>query len=188
MHVIFYCQTIYLGGDLGLGIRHSSVISCDEGREGDPFAKEAMWQPEQGYVLLLLLFVWFFRSWVVLQDQWMPLLHMWPISNVTCFSSKHRYYTYRMFYKYILSQLHISTGLSSCTRRECSHWIWIHVGCELYVQSVVSSYVRLARYSRKAATQREAELCGLSTHQCYYFQQTGLAEIASQTPVKYRNQ
>ena len=125
---------------------------------------------------------------IVLQDQWMPLLHIWPISNVTCFSSKHRYYTYRMFYKYILSQLHISTGLSSCTRREYSHWIWIHVGCELYVQSVVSSYVRLARYSRKAATQREAELCGLSTHQCHYFQQTGLAEIASQTPVKYRNQ
>lgn len=51
-------------------------------------------------------FVWFFRSWVVLQDQWMPLLHIWSINNVTCFSSKNRYCTYRTFYRYILSQLH----------------------------------------------------------------------------------
>ena len=30
--------------------------------------------------------------------------------------------------------------------------------------TVVSSYVRLASYSRKRVTQKEAEQCGLSTH------------------------
>ena len=33
---------------------------------------------------------------------------------------------------------------------------------ELYIQTVLSSNVRLARYGRKVATQRETELCGLS--------------------------
>jgi len=119
----------------------------------------------------------------------MPLLHIWSINNVTCFSSKHRHCTYRTFYRYIfitttLYQLAFQVAQEENTATE----IWIHEGCKLYVQSVVSSYVRVARYGRKAATQREAELCGLSTHQCHHFQQTGLAEIASQTPMKYRNQ
>ena len=35
--------------------------------------------------------------------------------------------------------------------------------CELYIQSILSGYVRLARYSRKGTTRREAELCGESS-------------------------
>ena len=38
-------------------------------------------------------------------------------------------------------------------------------------------YVRLARYDRTGMTQREAELCGLSTHQCL---PNSLAKVASQ--------
>jgi len=53
--------------------------------------------------------------------------------------------------------------------------------CELYIQIVVNDYVKLARYDRKRATQREAELCGLSTHQCHHFPENSLAEIAIQT-------
>ena len=65
---------------------------------------------------------------------------------------------------------------------------WLAESCELYVrvQCIVSSYVRLASYSKKGVTQREAELCGLSTHWCHHFPQNSLAEIASQTAVEYK--
>jgi len=60
--------------------------------------------------------------------------------------------------------------------------------CELYIQSILNNYVKLARYNRKGATQREAEPCGLSTHRCHHFPENSLAEIASQTPVEYAQQ
>jgi len=44
-----------------------------------------------------------------------------------------------------------------------------------------SGYERLARYGGKGATQREAELCALSTHRCHFFPPNSLAEIASHT-------
>jgi len=48
-------------------------------------------------------------------------------------------------------------------------------------QAVHSGYERLATYGEKGATQREAELCALSTHQCHLFPPNSLAEIASHT-------
>jgi len=60
--------------------------------------------------------------------------------------------------------------------------LWLAERYKPYIQSNISGYVRLARYSRTGAIQREAELCGLSTHQCPL---NCLAEIASQMPVEY---
>ena len=39
---------------------------------------------------------------------------------------------------------------------------WLVESYELYIQKIVSSYVDA--YIRKGVTQRETELCGLSTH------------------------
>ena len=50
-----------------------------------------------------------------------------------------------------------------------------------------SGYERLARYGGKGATQREAELCALSTHRCHLFPPNSLAEIASRTRVEHWN-
>ena len=66
---------------------------------------------------------------------------------------------------------------------------WLAEKCKLlqYIQSILNNYVKLARYDRKGGTQREAELCGLSTHQCHHFPENSLAEIARQTAVEYGN-
>ena len=53
--------------------------------------------------------------------------------------------------------------------------------------TVHSGYERLARYGGKRATQREAELCALSTYRCHLFPPNSLAEIASYTRVEHWN-
>ena len=54
-------------------------------------------------------------------------------------------------------------------------------------QTVHRGYERLARYGGKGATQREAELCALSTYRCHLFPPNSLAEIASYTRVEHWN-
>jgi len=60
-------------------------------------------------------------------------------------------------------------------------------GANCMYQTVHSGYERLARYGGKGATQREAELCALSTYRCHFFPSNSPAEIASHTRVEHWN-
>jgi len=54
-------------------------------------------------------------------------------------------------------------------------------------QTVHSGYKRFARYGQKGATQREAELCELSTHRCHLFPPNSHSEIASHMHMEHWN-